>query len=117
MVATVFVTEYASFGGRKPGGEDDVGGSFPQIPGEILAFHEVNATTPGASVTLNAQTSFIEFQSFDGDVWFNYSTTGVSALISGSRGRASEGMARFQGTMHAKTGVQRITKINLKDVS
>lgn len=117
MTATVFLTQYASFGGRNPGGEDDVGGSFPQCPGEIISFTEINATGPGAAITFDPRTSFIEFQSFDGDVWFNYNTGGVGTLLANARGRCAEGVMRFQGTKHSKTGVQRYTQINLIDVS
>lgn len=115
MTATVFLTQYSSFGGRKPGRHDDIDGSFPQVPGAIISFTEISATSPGVATVLDTATSYIGFQSFGGDVFFNYDTGGVGTLTANSRDRLSVGMRYFQGVMHTKTGVQHITQINFID--
>lgn len=121
MTATVFLVQYASFGGRKPGGEDDIGGGFPQIPGEILSFTEINATSPGVATALHERCSFIKLVPFDGDVWVNFNTGGVGTLTAGLRDRAPEAQPYYQGVLNTKarqeSDVRRYTQVNVIDVS
>jgi hypothetical protein len=121
MTATVFLVEYASFGGRAPGGEDDIGGGFPQVPGEILNFTEINATSPGVAHQFHERTSFIKLVPYDGDIWLNFDTGGVGTLVADNRDRAPESQPYYQGVLNSKARTpdqrRRYIQINIIDVS
>lgn len=115
MTAIVYITEYACFGGRKPGGEDDSPGFMPQIPGRILQMKELDASGAGLSHSFHQDTTFIKAVCAGGPVHFNFDDAGVASLIADNREYLHEGIQGFQGTRHGKSGVVRYSKINVID--
>lgn len=116
-MATVFVVQYSSFGGKNKGGDDDTIGFLPQIPGRITKIDEFDASTP-KQITFEDDTSFFKLQAFGGDVWHNYNTndTGGDSLVAGDRDRSADGALTFQGITSNKTGKKFYTQLNVKDV-
>lgn len=121
MTATLFIVEYASFGGRRLGGEDDISGSLPQIPGKIIGYKELDLTSPGDTYTLSSTTgnltTFVGYQVFGGDAWVNFDTGGVSTLTADNRERITPGQRMFQGAVLPTSNTQIYTQINAIDVS
>lgn len=119
MVATVFLIEYGSYGALRSNNEDDGSGTgLAQVPGEIIDFHELDAAT-AKNVELSPRTVFVGFESFGGDVWFNFDAADDAGdtLVSGSRDRLGVGRRGYQGVWDQQNNTQRYTEFNCVDVS
>lgn len=118
MVATIFLIEYKNYGSRDVGGADDTEGTLAPIPGEILAHHEIDASS-AASVTFDTETNYVKIQSFGGDGWFNFDSEDSSgdSLILGNRDRIGDGQILFQSIVNPKTGIKLYSQFNCIDVS
>lgn len=117
MTANVYLVEYKSFGGRKLGGPDDIGGALPQFPGEFAVKPRKIAVTTGTTIDLNPNTTFIKFQTYDADVLFNFDDAGHGSIDDDNGDRATPGQILFQGVVGNRDTNQFFTKINFKEVT
>ena len=118
MTANVYLVEYESFGGRKRGGPDDIGGaSTPQIPGRIESKPRKIAVTIGSTETLDPRTTFVKLQTYDADCLFTFDTDGHAAIDDTNGDRMTPGQIIFQGVVDMRSGEQFITQVNLKETS
>lgn len=110
----VYVTQYASFGGRKKGGDDDTTSHLPQIPGQIVSFKEIDTDTNNQVVFEDA-TAFVKVRVKEGDVYYNLDDddTGDGAtVVADNRDIITENEIFFQGIVLNKTGAKIYNKIN-----
>ncbi len=112
MVATVYVTEFATYGSFKLGAEDDGLHSTSQVPGKIVARKELDASTAKNHV-FHKDTTIVKVVAEGGPVWLNFDASG--SLAEHNRDYIPEDYPEYQGVWNIADNEQRYTMLNVLD--